>query len=99
MGLLDILNTDDGRFGLGLLAAAAPRTDGAGFGQRLNEAVGSVDQFKRQKLLARLQELQAKEAEAAMADKQAQRAQGQTNQAGVMGMVKQGEVYVQFTPR
>lgn len=96
MGLLDILNTDDGRFGLGLLAAAAPRTDGAGFGQRLNEAVGSVDQFKRQKLLARLQELQAKEAEAAMADKQAQRAQGQTNQAGVMGMVKQG---AGFDPR
>lgn len=96
MGLLDILNTDDGRFGLGLLAAAAPRTDGAGFGQRLNEAVGSVDQFKRQKLLARLQELQAKEAESAMADKQAQRAQGQTNQAGVMGMVKQG---AGFDPR
>ena len=73
MGLLDILNTDDGRFGLGLLAAAAPRTDGAGFGQRLNEAVGSVDQFKRQKLLARLQELQMQEAESSMADKAEQR--------------------------
>jgi hypothetical protein len=96
MGLLDILNTDDGRFGLGLLAAAAPRTDGAGFGQRLNEAVGSVDQFKRQKLLAKLQELQMQEAESSMADKQAQRAQGQTNQAGVMGMVKQG---AGFDPR
>ena len=80
MGLLDILNTDDGRFGLGLLAAAAPRTDGAGFGQRLNEAVGSVDQFKRQKLLAKLQELQMQEAEASMADKQAQRAQAQQMQ-------------------
>ena len=83
MGLLDILNTDDGRFGLGLLAAAAPRTDGAGFGQRLNEAVGSVDQFKRQKLLARLQELQAKEAEAAMADKQAQRARQEKIRSGM----------------
>lgn len=80
MGLLDVLNTDDGRFGLGLLAAAAPRTDGAGFGQRLNEAVGSVDQFKRQKLLAKLQELQMQEAESSMADKQAQRAQQQQMQ-------------------
>ena len=80
MGLLDILNTDDGRFGLGLLAAAAPRTDGAGFGQRLNEAVGSVDQFKRQKLLAKLQELQMQEAESSLADKQAQRAQQQQMQ-------------------
>jgi len=80
MGLLDALNTDDGRFGLGLLAAAAPRTDGAGFGQRLNEAVGSVDQFKRQKLLAKLQELQMQEAESSLADKQAQRAQQQQMQ-------------------
>ena len=83
MGLLDILNTDDGRFGLGLLAAAAPRTDGAGFGQRLNEAVGSVDQFKRQKLLAKLQELQMQEAESSMADKQAQRAQQEKIRSGM----------------
>ena len=95
MGLLDILNTDDGRFGLGLLAAAAPRTDGAGFGQRLNEAVGSVDQFKRQKLLAKLQELQMQEAESSLADKQAQRAQGQTNQAAIKAQLQGG----QFDPR
>lgn len=95
MGLLDILNTDDGRFGLGLLAAAAPRTDGAGFGQRLNEAVGSVDQFKRQKLLAKLQELQMQEAEASMADKQAQRAQQATDQTAVRDAMSSG----QFDPR
>ena len=40
MGLLDVLNTDEGRFNLGLLSAAAPRADNAGFGQRLNEAMG-----------------------------------------------------------
>ena len=39
MGLLDIFNSDDGRLGIGLLAAAGPRADGAGFGQRLQEAM------------------------------------------------------------
>ena len=86
MGLFDALNTDDGRFGLGLLAAVAPRTDGAGFGQRLNEAVGSVDQFKRQKLLL-LQELQMQEAES-LADKQAQRAQAQQMQGAVQAFCR-----------
>jgi len=47
MGLLDAFNSEQGRFGLGLLAASAPRSDGAGFGQRLNEAVGSVDAWKQ----------------------------------------------------
>lgn len=49
-GLLDIFNTDEGRLGLGLLAAAAPRTDGAGFGQRLNEAFSGMDARQKQKL-------------------------------------------------
>ena len=39
MGLLDMFNSDDGRLGIGLLAAAGPRADGAGFGQRLQEAM------------------------------------------------------------
>lgn len=39
MGLLDLFNSDDGRLGIGLLAAAGPRADGAGFGQRLQEAM------------------------------------------------------------
>ncbi len=41
-GLLELLNTDQGRMGLGLLAAAGPRSDGAGFGQRLQEGMGYV---------------------------------------------------------
>lgn len=41
MGLLDLFNSDDGRLGIGLLAAAGPRADGAGFGQRLQEAMTS----------------------------------------------------------
>jgi Spy/CpxP family protein refolding chaperone len=50
MGLLgDVFNNEQGRLGLGLLAAAAPRADGAGFGQRLQEAVGYTDNWKKQK--------------------------------------------------
>ena len=42
MGLLDMFNSDDGRLGIGLLAAAGPRADGAGFGQRLQEAMTGI---------------------------------------------------------
>jgi hypothetical protein len=42
-GLLDIFGTDEGRMGLGLLMAAAPRTDGGGFGQRLGDAFRFAD--------------------------------------------------------
>lgn len=67
MGLLDVLNTDQGRMGLGLLAAAGPRSDGAGFGQRLAEGMGSFDAYKanalKQKMLeAQMQEWQQKTA-------------------------------------
>lgn len=47
MGLLDFDNADS-RLGLGLLAAASARSDGAGFGRRLAEAVGSVDAWRQQ---------------------------------------------------
>ena len=59
MGLLDVLNSDEGRMGLALLAAGAPRLDGAGFGQRLNEAVGSFDQYKSGQDAASFKKLQA----------------------------------------
>lgn len=42
MGLLGAFDDDQGRFALGLLAAAGPRADGAGFGQRLQEAMLGV---------------------------------------------------------
>lgn len=89
-GLLDVFNSDEGRFGMSLLAAAAPRVGGGGFGARLQEAIGSMDAYKKQQIMAKIQEMQMQNAQAEMADKQAQRAQGQTNQAGVMGMIKQG---------
>ena len=60
-GLLDFLNTDQGRMGLGLLAAAGPRSDGAGFGQRLQEGMGSFDAYKLDALKQQMLEAQMKE--------------------------------------
>ncbi len=48
-GLLDFLQTPESRMGIGLLAAAGPRADGAGFGQRLNEAMGMQDAYGQRK--------------------------------------------------
>ena len=45
-GLLDVFNTFEGQQALGLLAAAGPRSDGAGFGQRLAEGLGSADKWR-----------------------------------------------------
>ena len=38
-GLLDFLDSDEGRLGLGLLMAGGQRSDGAGFGQRISEGM------------------------------------------------------------
>lgn len=48
-GLLDFLDSGDAQLGLGLLAAASARSDGAGFGQRLLEGVGHAQSWKQQK--------------------------------------------------
>lgn len=73
MGLLDVFNSDEGRMGLGLLAAGSARSDGAGFGQRLQEAVGGVDAWKQSQQRQKMLDMQAKQAQFEM-DK-AQRAQ------------------------
>ena len=64
MGLLDVLNSDQGRLGLGLLAAAGGRSDGAGFGQRMAEGLGSYDHWKKQQAQAKLQKMQEEEMQA-----------------------------------
>jgi len=69
MGLLDF-DSPDTRLGLGLLAAASARSDGAGFGQRLAEAVGSVDQWKQQQQMQKVREMQMQYQQALMADHQ-----------------------------
>lgn len=76
MGLLDFLNTEGGQQGLGLLAAAGPRADGAGFGQRLQEGLGAADAWKmRQAKIAqeaqqaKMQEMQMQQLQKQMEDK------------------------------
>jgi hypothetical protein len=51
-GLLDFLNSDDARLGIGLLAAGGPTTDPnqTGFGQRLNLAMAQADERKKAEL-------------------------------------------------
>ena len=73
MGLLDVLNSDEGRLGMGLLAAAGPRADGAGFGQRLQEGMGSVDQWKRQQAAQKMQEMQMQEMQSKLAQEKQMR--------------------------
>jgi hypothetical protein len=57
-GLLDILNTYEGQQALGLLAAAGPRADGAGVGQRLQEGLGSADSWQSKKNQQEMMRLQ-----------------------------------------
>jgi hypothetical protein len=52
MSLLGLLNNDDARFGLGLLAAAGPSH--MGLGQRLQSAVGTFDEYKKDQARTRL---------------------------------------------
>ena len=47
-GFLDIFDTYEGQQGLGLLAAAGARSDGASFGQRLQEGLGAANKWKAQ---------------------------------------------------
>jgi hypothetical protein len=61
-GLLDLFDNPDAQIGLGLLAAAAPRADAAGFGQRLMEGVNSAQGMRdaiTKRQLAQMQMQQA----------------------------------------
>ena len=99
MGLLDgLFNTEQGRMGLGLLAAGSARGDGAGFGQRLSEAVGSVDQWKQQQAQAKrmkmqeeFQQFQIQQAMAQAAAQKAEQARQQTLRQGMGEFFKPGQ--------
>ena len=90
-GLLDFLQTPESRMGIGLLAAAGPRADGAGFGQRLNEAMGMQDAYgqnqMRQKFMQAQMDEQQRKTQEAMQQKQAQAAL----QAAIPSLYSQGE--------
>lgn len=61
MGLLDSMDSDQFRLGLGLLAAGGARGDGAGFGQRMAEGFGYMDKFKSDKKKAEFEQLKVEE--------------------------------------
>lgn len=87
-GLLDFLQTPESRFGIGLLAAAGPRADGAGFGQRLNEAMGMQDAYGQNQMRSKLLQSQIDEnaAQAKMRTLQAEQAgKKQELLAGLLG--------------
>ena len=60
-GLLDAFGDENARFSLGLLAAAAPRFDGANDGQRIMEALQGVDSWKQKQAQAKMQQMQMDE--------------------------------------
>lgn len=56
MGLLDIFDSEQGRLGLAMLAAAGPQARPMGFGERMSMALGYRDQFRDSAEKKRLQE-------------------------------------------
>lgn len=77
MGLLDFLNSAEAQTGLGLLAAAGPRSDGAGFGQRLLEGLSQGDRWKAQQAAAKRAAMQDEMQQMQMAQAQTQMQQQQ----------------------
>jgi len=91
MGLLDLFNTYEGQQGLGLLAAASARSDGAGFGQRLQEGLGMADNWKRKKAQDEFQQMQIADHMARIEEAKAQRAQQEKLRAGMAQFFKPGQ--------
>lgn len=58
MSLLDFLNTDEGRLGLGLLAAGGPTAQPMGFGERIQMAMRGQDEYKQNQTRNKHQQLQ-----------------------------------------
>lgn len=79
-GLLDFLNSAEAQTGLGLLAAAGPRSDGAGFGQRMLEGLSQGDRWKAQQAAAKRAAMQDQMAQMQMQQARAQLEQQQKMQ-------------------
>ena len=62
-GLLDLFDDPGAQLGLGLLAAAAPRADAAGFGQRLMEGVQGAQTMRDAQMKRQMQALQMAQAQ------------------------------------
>jgi hypothetical protein len=80
-GLLDLFNSDDGKLGIALLAAAGPSMQPMGFGQRLQGAMQSIDADKQNQMKMGLLKSQIDE----NASQAAQRRGGGTGPAQASG--------------
>lgn len=90
MGLLDFLDTEEGRLGLGLLAAAGPRGDGMGAGGRIQEAFAGADARKKAQAEDEWKRMQMEDARSQMAQRQqaaAREQQAMAEGARVRGLV------------
>lgn len=106
-GLLDFLNSDEARMGIGLMAAGAPQTDPSktGFGNALQTAQGSVDAWKKQQaatalaqsqMLENMSQAQERQLKAATAAKQQQFLSNPFNEDGTFNW--QGSIEAQIDP-
>lgn len=90
-GLLDFLQTPESRFGIGLLAAAGPRADGAGAGQRIAEALQMQDHYQQNLMRSQFEKTRmdafTREQEQAQAQQMAQ----QRQMAAIPGLFNGGQ--------
>lgn len=85
-GLLDFLNTDEGRMGLGLLAAGGYSPTPMSFGQRIQSAMQGQDAQKRGALQNKLMQSQVDENASQNALRQAQLDSARSKQAALPGL-------------
>lgn len=90
-GLLDAFGDENARFNLGLLAAAAPRFDGANDGQRIMEALQGVDSWKQKQAQAKMQQMQMEAYQAQAEQAKQEREQRARISAGIGQFFKQGQ--------
>ena len=90
-GLLDAFGDENARFSLGLLAAAAPRFDGANDGQRIMEALQGVDSWKQKQAQAKMQQMQMEAYQAQAEQAKQEREQRARISAGIGQFFKQGQ--------
>jgi hypothetical protein len=72
MGLLDALDSEQGRLGLGLLMAAGPQAQPMSLGQRLGQGLGYVQAQKAQDMESRMKAMQMQQAQMQQAQLQSQ---------------------------
>lgn len=91
-GLLDFLNSDDARLGIGLLAASGPQTDPTktGLGYALQSAMADVDARKKAALQNQYLQSQIQDTSAQAKAREAELALKQQKQGWLIGLTQPG---------